>query len=69
MNDRLVRMRLAIFDHLVLDFAALLEVGIVLVGEPVVPARQRVGVFLLCVGELAAGQRLYVDKAVGVGIA
>src|ERR1700675_4077002 len=37
-NDPLVRMPLAIFDPLVLDFSALLEVGIVLVGEAVVPA-------------------------------
>ena len=53
-------MRLAIFDHLVLDFAALLEVGEVLVGEAVVPAAvpegvERVGVFLVGVRELAAG--------------
>jgi hypothetical protein len=65
-------MRLAIFDHLVLDLAALLEIGIVLVGEAVVPAavpaREGVGVFLIGVGELAAGQRLDVDKAVGVSI-
>jgi hypothetical protein len=38
MNDLLLGMRLAIFNHLVLDFATLLEVGEVLVGEAVVPA-------------------------------
>jgi hypothetical protein len=38
MNDLLVGMRFAIFDHLVLDFAAFLEVGEVLVSEAVVPA-------------------------------
>src|SRR5271154_1382744 len=72
-NDLLVRMRLAIFDHLVLDFAALLEVGEVLVSETVVPAAvpgcEGVGVFLVGVGELSAGQRLHVDKAVRVGVA
>ena len=51
---------LAIFDHLVLDFPALLEVGEVLVGEAVVPTAvpggERVGVFLVGVGELAAGE-------------
>src|SRR5271169_4059658 len=71
-NDFLVRMRLAIFDHLVLDFTALLVVHVVFVGEAVVPAavpaRQRVGVFLVRVGELAACQRLHVDEAVGVRV-
>ena len=64
-------MPLAILDHLVLDFSALLEVSIVLVGEAVVPAAvpaRGVGVFLIGVGELTAGQLLYVDEAVCVGI-
>jgi hypothetical protein len=38
-NDLLLGMRLAIFDHLVLDFATLLEVGKVLMREAVVPVR------------------------------
>src|SRR5277367_6522844 len=72
-NDLLVGMRLAIFDHLVLDFAALLEVGEVLVREAVVPAavpgRERVRVLLVGVGELAAGQSLHINEAVRVGVA
>src|SRR5271156_2402683 len=65
-------MRLAVFNDLVLDDPTLLEVGKVLVGEAVVPAavpgRQGVGVLLVGVGELAAGQRLDIDETVRIGI-
>src|SRR5262249_3334675 len=58
-DDPLILVRLAVFDHLVLDDAALLEVGVVLVRKTVVPAavptREGVCVFLIGVGELAAG--------------
>src|SRR5271166_5046592 len=71
-NDLLVVMGLAVFDHLVFDFAALLVVHVVLVTETVVPAaipgHQLVGVPLIGVGELGAGQLLHVDETVGVYI-
>jgi hypothetical protein len=37
-KDLLFGVRLAIFDYLVLDYAALLEIGMMLVGEPVARA-------------------------------
>jgi hypothetical protein len=66
-NDLLLRMRLAVLDHLMLDDAPLLEVGVVLVREAVVPtavpAREGIRVFLIGVSELTASQRLNVNES------
>src|SRR5271170_6548828 len=72
MDDSFVRMSFAILDDVVLGEPTLSIVHKVLVGEAVVPAavpgHQRVGVLLVCVGELCAGERLNVEEAVLIHI-
>lgn len=68
MDNFLIGVLFAVFDDLVHENAARLKIGKVLVSEAIVqaavPRRECVGVFLVHVEELAAGQRLHVDEAV-----
>jgi hypothetical protein len=67
-NDLLVGMLLAVQDHKVLTWLHPLDMGKVLLCQPVVPGCEHVGVFLERSCKLRASESLNVDKSVSIGI-
>jgi hypothetical protein len=68
LDNELVRICLAVLDHLMLHYLSLPEIHVVLLGQAVVPTavpgRQGVRVFLVGTRELGACQLLNIDEAV-----